>query len=280
MILGEETKPLLDTLAHYGVKGMKWGVRRDLEKQAAVARSAFAQVGRQAIAYSTREITEQEYKSLSSKPITLSDANGSFHRVVKSSDAKLRDGMVYVTRDQQDNTNYVALFPPEGNGRNSQKFAATVKVSKAVVSPALKERVDTFVKTMDMDIPLSGVHGESTINGRAFLTGATDRSHENVAFRALSNQQLGLKYYQTWVQSQHMNDPLNQVYTSELRKKGYNAIIDDADTGLMSQVPIILFPKESGAHITEITPITKDDELIARANLKAPQQINHKEAFE
>lgn len=259
-------------LAHYGVKGMRWGVRRDLKRQATAAYNAFAEKGNAPIAFVNREITEAEYKSLSSKPILLAKAGDSFQRVVKSNSAQLRDGLVYVTKDPQDHINYLGLFPPEGNIQNRQKYSATVTVSKAVVSPSLKERVDTFISVLDKQIP----HPTDpiTVSGRAYVTGSVKRAEEDPAVRSLSNRELGLQYYQRWAQSQHMNTPLTQIYTSELRKKGYNAMIDDADAGMMSQMPIVLFPKESGARITEVVPITKDDELIARANIKAPEMRN------
>jgi hypothetical protein len=255
-------------LAHYGVQGMKWGVRKDYERKARQARAEFARVGWNAIAYSQREITESEYASLSSKPIRISEANGEFKRVIKSQDTKLRDGMVYVTKDEQDHTNYIALFAPEGNDANRAKFSATVKTSKAVVSPAMKERVDTFISTLGSKVV--DPNSSQVVTGRAYLLGTV----EHPQIRALSDREVGLKFYQQWVQGQHTNDVFNQAYVNKLQKKGYNAIIDDADKGMMSQTPIILFPKQSGARITEVVPITKDDELIARASMRAPEQRN------
>lgn len=262
-------------LAHHGVKGMKWGVRKAYEKEAKRAYAEYADVGPQAIAFTSREITEEEYKSLSSKPIKISDAKGEFHRVIKTNSAELRDGMAYVTKSEQDRINYTALFFPEGNFKNQEKFSATVTVDKAVISPSLKVRIDTFIETLDKEIPLPD--SDSVVKGRAFMTGYLDRANEPPQLKMLGNRELSLKYYQQWVQNQHLDDNLNKAYTKAIKRKGYNSIIDDADAGMLGQMPIILFPEKAGARVTEIKPITKDDVLIAKANIKAPKQINHGE---
>ena len=56
-----------DCLAHYGVKGMKWGVRRDIAKRSKLG----AQIGRQADLYD-RFISKQEKKEAYRKNLGLS----------------------------------------------------------------------------------------------------------------------------------------------------------------------------------------------------------------
>lgn len=254
-------------LAHYGVKGMKWGVHKDRQgaERAAAERLAYeGQFGQARIDYVSREISESDYHKLSSKPIKLSDANGEFHRVSKDASGRLRGDMVYVTKDANDHNTYTALFAPEANVQNARKYSNTVKVSDIVISPSYKERIDTFIETLDQ--PITKLHDGTVVNGRAYVVGLDEPPY----FKAMTNREIGLKYYQTVTQQQHANEPFNQAFIDNVKKKGYNAIIDDADRGMLGTLPIILFPKESGARVTEIRPITPDEVLLARANLNMP----------
>ena len=74
--------------------------------------------------------------------------------------------------------------------------------------------------------------------------------------------------YNRFAQAQVENLPIHQAYASRLKAKGYNAMIDDADRGIMSDTPVILFPKESGARISNVKPVSRQELWEARANLE------------
>jgi hypothetical protein len=247
-------------LAHFGVKGMHWGIR----KEAKAGLKRFASQAQDRIQYVNREITEEEYKSLSSKPVRVADKGSSFSRVAFRNATSLSPDFVYVTTNAQDHNTYVALLNSKGlagNPRNEKKLNLTISTDKSVVSPGMKERVDTFVKTLDSKIVDPNDHQEHT--GREYLVG----DHESPVTKALSNRELGLKYYQTFAQSQHARSPLTSEYVNRIKKKGYTALIDDADRGFMAKTPLMIFPKESGARIVEVKPITVEDTLRAKAAL-------------
>jgi hypothetical protein len=250
-------------LEHFGVKGMRWGVK----KQAVAGLQRFSQDRDSRIGFVSREISKKEYSSLKSTPIKLSDSDGIFKRISEEKQAQFRD-FVYVTKDGQDHTNYIALFSSGGVNNNKTKYSMTIKTSEAVISPGLKERVDIFVKTLGQSIP--NENNSSIIKGRQYVVG----NQEPSALKVLSNRELGLRYYQTFAQQQHNNTPLTKAYIKNVKERGYNSLIDDADVGLMSEVPMIIFPKEAGARVIEVRKISKKEKLKAQTTLSKPKLLS------
>lgn len=258
MIVGE-SKPPLAELAHHGIKGMHWGVRRQLKREARQGSNAFYDQMRSKIAsgYQMREISESEYKSLSSKPIKLGK---DFNRITDKN-GDFRD-FVYASKTKEDAIRYRAILGPGGK-RTDKKFEAKIKTSMEAVSPGFKERVDTYIKTLDDPVTLK--------NGKV-VTQREKIFGKNPAARALNSRELGLRTYNSFVQSQVAGEPITTAYFNNLRQKGFTAVVDDADRGFMADLPVIIFPKESGASITELKPVSKTEVLEAKRDVKLLDQ--------
>lgn len=245
-------------LTHYGVKGMKWGVRRDLKRQANANANAYYSSLSSSEAYVVQPITEREYQSLPSKPVKLGK---DFSRIAAYGTTDFRD-IAFVSKSEDDRIRYNALIGGANTmGRSRKKFDLKVKTATEAISPSMKTRVDTYIETLGQDIPTK--NGKKTLKGRDFVHGS---SHPIA--KAMNDRELGFATYKIWAQGQHANDPLHSAYFNNLRKKGYNAVVDDADRGIVSDLPVILFPKESGARVTEVKPLTKDDILDAKLKVK------------
>jgi hypothetical protein len=236
---------------------MKWGVRKEQKREANRKLDSFlARVGtRHDLA--TAEITEAEYKKLPSKPVKL---GSDFLRIDGKNKGTLRNDIVYVSKNEHDHNRYKAVLAPGGKA-SAKRFELKVKTATEAISPSHKERIDTFIRTIGQDIP--DPHGGPAVSGRVWVEG----EHPDPG-RALNNRELGLKYYNTFAQQQVHATPLHTAYFNNLKKKGYNALVDDADRGHISDLPIVLFPKESGASVVEIKRVSKQELIDARSNLK------------
>lgn len=51
---------------------------------------------------------------------------------------------------------------------------------------------------------------------------------------------------------------LRKRYFAELNKKGYNMIIDDADAGIISDSPVIVFNRQKSLEIISINEVNRE----------------------
>lgn len=136
-----------DNLEHYGVKGMKWGVRKD--RANALAENYRAGIrnrhGRQ-----IQPISPSEFASMSKTPVKVAGKNTQIYRVSGSPNERLKSA-TYVTTSIKDNDTYVALLDPGGKAK-SKKYQMTLSSSVDLISPSKKERIEAFIKTLDSEI--------------------------------------------------------------------------------------------------------------------------------
>ena len=240
-------------LAHYGIKGMRWGVRKkEAQKQADIYRQGIAKRA------SERQgpISSKEYAQLSTQKQTLAKKGDTLYRVSGEKKESLR-GKTYVTSNIRDNDVYVALLAAKGKNE-LKKYQMTLKVHEDLVSPSKRERVDTFIETLDKDIYVPQLR--RTVKGRDFL--ATD-----AISRAQSSKELGLKFYNQFVQSQVMNTPLHSAYFESIKSRGYNALFDDADANIVTTMPAIVFDPEYRISTVSTTRLNEVDVVEARERL-------------
>lgn len=241
-----------DTISHYGVKGMKWGVRKDIAKGNVDAyRSKILERHEKR----TAPITEAEYKGLTNKKSTIAKENAEAYRIANAASSGLT-GKTYITLDKRDNNVYAALLDPSGD-RKAKKVQLDLMVKEDLVSPSKRERIDTFIETLDSDIPFAGrMH-----KGRDFVSAA-------MADKALSTHELGLKYYEKFAQTQTMDTPLSSKYFQEIAKKGYNSLVDDADAGIITRMPVIVLDSSKSLEVRTSAILDKLSVMEAQEKLK------------
>ena len=121
----------MSELVHYGVKGMKWGVRRYQNKDGTLTAAGKKR-------YSEDDIVVKKGSEI--------------HRIVPKSWAekeKTYSGHAYASYKSEDVERYKHFAKLFGGGNNYVDM--TFKVKDVIVSPSKKKRVDEFVKLMDED---------------------------------------------------------------------------------------------------------------------------------
>jgi len=264
-----DDKPPLDEalLAHFGVKGMKWGVRKERKAAAANLRSLEPEIVSRATTRSqSAYTTQQKYSKLSNKD-----------RIIKSGSVLKRtardtnvSGPTYVSTNDKDAEIYRALIPTRGANWKPGKvvgknYEITLQVTKDLKSPSEKTRIDAYTKLMGSREIVLG-NGE-VITGREYLI----RSGMGASVNSLSNHQIALTHYGEFARLQGIkNEPLSSAYFKNLSAKGYNALVDDNDRNVLSKDPLLIFNNNGALKTLDVRRLSDAEILKAQATIKLP----------
>lgn len=260
------------SLSHYGVKGMKWGVRKDQHREfstqatkdsaSALARTS-AKVGM--VRYyakggqlkSAQDYTEDWYDNLD-KGKKFIEKGSTLRRVVRGVDDRALDGRLYVATRKDDSEMYKATIPTIQNGKHfgAKKYHSVYQVSmetkKRMTLPSEKERIDTFIETI------------KTPEGKKWLKDVGYKKEIN----ELNAKQVGLAHYKKFNKTAGaQNLKVNDVYFNRIKSKGYDAILDDNDAGVWSKEPTILLSPKSTVKITSVRQLSAREMNDAQANV-------------
>ena len=270
--LGLKTKGE-DYLAHYGVKGMKWGVSKSQyrsysEKGTKSGKridptryAAKVNMGRYYLKGAKLKgrvkHDEEWYNNLSTGKEYIRK-NHTLKRVVRGVDENTLSGNLYVAKNKQDAEMYRATIPyiqkkgKAGANTYHTVYQMELKTKKKLAMPSQKERVDTFMDQLN------------TPGGKQWLKQNGYRGEID----ELNKKELGLKYYQRFNKYAGNQDvKFNQQYFNSIKKKGYQALIDDNDAGIWSREPVILLSPKGTVRVTNVRQLSADEINDAQKNI-------------
>lgn len=227
-----------DELYHYGVKGMKWGVRRSQDELDRLAGRAY----------------KVEYGSDGSY---ILKKGSTLHRVSANTNPN-RKGYAYVSFINEDVKGYrkeIAQWLDEENGGGVKTFDLTMKATKDIRVPSEVTKVNTFldlighnkIDTIDMAV----LNYNSTYNGK--LVGKPQRLRDSMIKKGLDENTATA--YALFSMCLYKNQDYKDVFFKSLRDQGYDAVEDLEDSFSHRINPLIIFERENSLKVTKVSEL-------------------------
>lgn len=184
-------------------------------------------------------------------------------RLSTVAETNVRNGGFYAAHRKEDVESYKALLPSfwEGWGVGSPKTGGYLnhyQAGAAVKAPSGKESLGIFKSLIQSDDNFAGAVGRGSIFAKPLEDGA-------LAARGWTESRSKVEFGAHAVKWAHKDDFTAAKYFDEVRRRGYNALIDFNDAGKLSKQPMRILDA-SIFKIVKNEPQTLDDFYMAAKN--------------
>lgn len=250
-----------DYLEHYGVLGMKWGVRRYQNSDGTLTAA-----GKKRLHQSYKKGTHGDVMGQSRDSDIYIKKGTTAYRLQEGSE--LKPGQSYVSFDKLDHVkyigataggelglNYTMMYDEKGNIKSGSAKSITLHLTEDIIAPSYEKTMDTFIETMGKvkinDIFGSPKTGREKEEQRKFIKDLNKLTVEECRDRA----------YEKFAASLMQDTTARKKFFDSLKRQGYNAIIDENDKRFsrgFTNAPVILFDSSS-LRKDNIIPLDKED---------------------
>ena len=210
-----------DGLVHYGIKGQQWGVQHG-----------------------------PPYPIQPGNPVKIK--KGTKIQRLSTHDEKKAKGHAYVTYNSSDNERYKGFFGIKLKtdnflNSNAKIYVHDIEAKEDLRSPSKKERIRTFIDIYRDNPSKMAEHlgAYEKQNGNVFAR-LLPKFILQKSYKDMKNSNLTKHGYKMFVRAIGGDEWIRNTYFKELKKKGYNFVQDDQDSGHYGKEPgIVLNRKKS-----------------------------------
>lgn len=170
------------------------------------------------------------------------------HRSVYDITDANRDGSAFASFKNKDAKKYASRNKRFSEGKTT--YDISMVASEDLISPSKKERVNTFVNLMMSDPKFKEAYRKQKQVYQVLKNPEKQKKIE-LTVKGLE------KEYSTFAVGLGGSEELRKRYFSELNKKGYNMIIDDADAGILSDSPILIFDRKKSLEVISVNKVNR-----------------------